>query len=29
MARYSRIIPEDVQDSMPPTLFVSAQRRAG
>jgi methyltransferase (TIGR00027 family) len=29
MARYSRSIPEDVQDSMPPTLFVSAQRRAG
>ena len=29
MARYSRSIPEDAQDSMPPTLFVSAQRRAG
>ena len=27
MARYSRSIPEDAQDSMPPTLFVSAQRR--
>jgi methyltransferase (TIGR00027 family) len=29
MARYSRSIPEDAQDSMPPTLYVSAQRRAG
>ena len=29
MARYSRTIPDDAQDSMPPTLFVSAQRRAG
>ncbi len=29
MARYGRSIPEDVQDSMPPTLYVSAQRRAG
>jgi methyltransferase (TIGR00027 family) len=29
MARYSRSIPEDAQDSMPPTLFVSAQLRAG
>jgi methyltransferase (TIGR00027 family) len=29
MARYSRSIPDDAQDSMPPTLFVSAQRRAG
>jgi methyltransferase (TIGR00027 family) len=27
MARYGRSIPEEVQDSMPPTLFVSAQRR--
>ena len=29
MARYSRSIPEDAQDSMPSTLYVSAQRRAG
>ncbi|MGA8253455.1 MAG: class I SAM-dependent methyltransferase [Mycobacterium sp.] len=26
MARYSRNIPEDAKDAMPPTLFVSAQR---
>jgi methyltransferase (TIGR00027 family) len=29
MARYSRTIPEDAKDSMPPTLFVAAQRRPG
>jgi methyltransferase (TIGR00027 family) len=29
MARYSRSIPEDAQDSMPSTRYVSAQRRAG
>jgi len=27
MARYGRSIPEDAEDSMPPTLYVSAQRR--
>ncbi|MGO9155312.1 class I SAM-dependent methyltransferase [Mycobacterium sp.] len=27
MARYSRTIPQGVEDSMPPTLYVSAQRR--
>ena len=26
MARYSRVIPENLDDSMPPTLFVTAQR---
>lgn len=29
MARYDRSIPRDAEDSMPPTLFVSARRRAG
>ncbi len=29
MARYDRGVPQDVEDSMPPTLYVSAQRRAG
>jgi methyltransferase (TIGR00027 family) len=29
MARYDRSVPQDVEDSMPPTLYVSAQRRAG
>ncbi|MEE6178068.1 class I SAM-dependent methyltransferase [Mycobacterium sp. 050134] len=29
MARYSREIPAGSEDAMPPTLFVSAQRRAG
>lgn len=29
MARYDRSIPRDAEDSMPPTLFVTAQRRAG
>jgi len=29
MARYSRTIPDGAEDSMPPTLFVSAQRRKG
>lgn len=29
MARYDRSIPHDSEDSMPPTLYVSAQRRAG
>jgi methyltransferase (TIGR00027 family) len=28
MARYGRSIPENLNDSMPPTLFVTAQRRA-
>ena len=28
MARYGRSVPQDVEDSMPPTLYVSAQRRA-
>ena len=28
MARYGRIIPRGSEDSMPPTLYVSAQRRA-
>jgi methyltransferase (TIGR00027 family) len=29
MAHYGRSIPDQAQDTMPPTLFVSAQRRAG
>jgi methyltransferase (TIGR00027 family) len=29
MARYGRSIPQDLDDLMPPTLFVTAQRRAG
>ena len=29
MARYARSVPQDAEDSMPPTLYVSAQRRAG
>jgi O-methyltransferase involved in polyketide biosynthesis len=29
MARYGRSVPKGAEDSMPPTLFVSAQRRAG
>jgi methyltransferase (TIGR00027 family) len=29
MARYSRNIPPGAEDSMPPTQFVSAQRRSG
>ena len=29
MARYDRSIPHGSEDSMPPTLYVSAQRRAG
>ncbi len=29
MARYGRSIPQGAEDSMPPTLYVSAQRRAG
>jgi methyltransferase (TIGR00027 family) len=29
MARYDRSIPQGAEDSMPPTKFVSAQRRAG
>ena len=29
MARYGRSIPEGAGDAMPPTVFVSAQRRAG
>ena len=29
MARYGRSVPHDAEDRMPPTLFVSAQRRAG
>ena len=29
MARYGRSIPQGAEDSMPPTQFVSAQRRAG
>ncbi|MCI4676234.1 class I SAM-dependent methyltransferase [Candidatus Mycolicibacterium alkanivorans] len=29
MARYGRSIPQDAQDSMPPTVCVSAQRRSG
>ena len=29
MARYERSVPHDAEDTMPPTLFVSAQRRAG
>jgi len=29
MARYGRSVPHDAEDMMPPTLFVSAQRRAG
>lgn len=29
MARYDRRIPQGAEDSMPPTLYVSAQRRAG
>lgn len=29
MARYGRSVPEGAQDAMPPTLYVSAQRRAG
>jgi methyltransferase (TIGR00027 family) len=29
MARYDRSIPRGSEDSMPPTLYVSAQRRAG
>jgi methyltransferase (TIGR00027 family) len=28
LARYSRNVPEGAEDSMPPTLYVSAQRRA-
>jgi methyltransferase (TIGR00027 family) len=28
MARYGRSVPQGAEDSMPPTLFVSAQRRA-
>ncbi len=29
MARYGRSVPAGAEDSMPPTLYVSAQRRAG
>jgi len=29
MARYGRSVPQDPEVSMPPTLYVSAQRRAG
>jgi methyltransferase (TIGR00027 family) len=29
LARYGRNVPEGAEDSMPPTLYVSAQRRAG
>ncbi len=29
MARYGRSIPAGAEDTMPPTLYVSAQRRAG
>jgi methyltransferase (TIGR00027 family) len=29
LARYGRNVPEGAEDSMPPTLHVSAQRRAG
>jgi methyltransferase (TIGR00027 family) len=29
MARYGRSVPKGAEDSMPPTLYVSAQRRAG
>jgi methyltransferase (TIGR00027 family) len=29
MARYGRSIPQGAEDSMPPTQFVSAQRRSG
>jgi methyltransferase (TIGR00027 family) len=29
MGRYGRSIPRGAEDSMPPTLYVSAQRRAG
>jgi methyltransferase (TIGR00027 family) len=29
MARYGRRVPQGAEDSMPPTLYVSAQRRTG
>jgi methyltransferase (TIGR00027 family) len=29
MTRYGRSVPQGAEDSMPPTLYVSAQRRAG
>jgi methyltransferase (TIGR00027 family) len=29
MARYGRSVPRGAEDAMPPTLYVSAQRRAG
>jgi methyltransferase (TIGR00027 family) len=29
MARYGRRIPDEVEDTMPPTVYVSAQRRVG
>jgi methyltransferase (TIGR00027 family) len=29
MVRYGRSVPQGAEDSMPPTLYVSAQRRAG
>jgi methyltransferase (TIGR00027 family) len=29
MAHYGRSVPQSAQDAMPPTLYVSAQRRAG
>jgi methyltransferase (TIGR00027 family) len=29
MARYGRSVPQGAEDSMPPTLYVSAQRTAG
>jgi methyltransferase (TIGR00027 family) len=29
MARYDRSVPQGAEDSMPPTLYVSAQRTAG
>jgi methyltransferase (TIGR00027 family) len=29
LARYGRTVPEGAEDSMPPTLYVSARRRAG
>jgi methyltransferase (TIGR00027 family) len=29
MARYGRSVPQGAEDSQPPTLYVSAQRRAG
>jgi methyltransferase (TIGR00027 family) len=29
MARYGRSVPQGAEDSMPPTLYVSAQRRVG